>query len=53
MGLYEFGFNNVNHFIRSFKKIENITPLQYRKNTGSTRSMGMVSRLPPVLPKGS
>ncbi|NLM11296.1 MAG: AraC family transcriptional regulator [Clostridiaceae bacterium] len=25
------GFNNVNHFIRSFKKIENITPLQYRK----------------------
>lgn len=25
------GFNNVNHFIRIFKKVENITPLQYRK----------------------
>lgn len=25
------GFNNVNHFIRIFKKLESITPLQYRK----------------------
>jgi len=27
------GFNNVNHFIRIFKKMENITPLQYRKKS--------------------
>jgi len=26
------GFGNVNHFIRIFKKQENMTPLQYRKN---------------------
>jgi len=28
------GFNNVNHFIRIFKKYEGLTPLQYRKNAG-------------------
>lgn len=28
---YEIGFNNVSHFIKLFKKRENITPLQYRK----------------------
>lgn len=26
------GFNNVNHFIRTFKKKEKLTPLQFRKN---------------------
>jgi YesN/AraC family two-component response regulator len=27
----ESGFNNVNHFIRVFKKLERVTPYQYRK----------------------
>jgi AraC-like DNA-binding protein len=27
----ESGFNNVNHFIRIFKKLEGVTPYQYRK----------------------
>ncbi len=34
------GFNCVNHFIRTFKKFQGLTPLQYRKKHQLTRGRG-------------
>lgn len=41
------GFNNVDHFCRSFKKIYGITPTDYRKQSGKTTDPGISLSLHP------
>lgn len=43
----ETGFNNVDHFCRSFKKIYGITPTDYRKQSDQTTEHGKSSNLHP------
>ena len=44
---FETGFNNVDHFCRSFKKIYGITPTDYRKQSDQTTEHGKSSYLHP------